>query len=513
MDKRINQKRVFWAALALYFLFFLGLNVLTPLASDDYRYAFSFATGERITSFWQIFPSLYEHYFVMHGRTAVHFFTQLMMLLGKPVFNVLNAAVSTLLLLGLYRLAVGRGEKNPTVLLGLSALLFLFMPAFGQTMLWLDGACNYLWGVTIIVWVLMPFRDALLSKKGNQSAAENVSKKKEGAKPPFRDALLEEKKAKSMSGCQKTLGMLEGSQPFDVQSETSDMRGGFGTLRSKGSLHGGLAVSTPSACEQARSATSIKRQSRFIEKVALPLFLLGSLFMGASSENGSPAAILVMVVCTALLWKKTGKLYAWAAASCGLAVIGFLILVLSPANAVRSVIYAAEGASRMGQYLLNFQAAAYMLRDNGLPLCCVFLVLFALAAAQKADKDRLRLAALLFLAGLAANFAMMLSNGYPPRAMTGFAVLTMAAAGVLLPDALRGGFRPLVIGAVACAVFIAAVTALSILPKNYNRYAEANSARGVCNPAARSGQPERHHLYAGGLDPLRRVPQYHRYLL
>jgi len=43
--------------------------------------------------------------------------------------------------------------------------------------------------------------------------------------------------------CWKTLRMLEGSHSFDFQSETSDMCGGFGTLRSKGSLHGGLAVS------------------------------------------------------------------------------------------------------------------------------------------------------------------------------------------------------------------------------------------------------------------------------
>jgi uncharacterized membrane protein len=38
-------------------------------------------------------------------------------------------------------------------------------------------------------------------------------------------------------------GMLEGARPFDGKSETSDMRGGFGTLRSEDTLHGGLAVS------------------------------------------------------------------------------------------------------------------------------------------------------------------------------------------------------------------------------------------------------------------------------
>ena len=379
MPRRLNRNPVFWAALALYFLFFLLLNILTPLVSDDYRYAFSFATDERITSVWQIFPSLYTHYFVMHGRTAVHFFTQLFMLLGKPVFNVCNAAVAALLLLGLHRLSMGRGEKNPALLLGLGALTFLFMPAFGQTMLWLDGACNYLWGVTITVWVLVPFRDALSGERNVRS-------------------------------------------PW-----------------------------------------------------LLGLFCFGSLFMGAASESASPAAIVLMLLCIAILWKKTGKPNGRLCVSAGLAMIGFLILVLSPANAIRSSIYATEGLSRMGQYLLNFQTAAQMLLQNGLPLMGIFLVLFAVAAAQKADANRLWLAALLFLAGVLANFAMTPSNGYPLRAMTGCAVFFLAGIGVLAPDVLRGEFRPLALGAVALAVCAALITAAAVLPGNYNRYAEAKA--------------------------------------
>ncbi len=376
---RLKKEPFFWTALALYFLFFLLLNVLTPLVSDDYRYAFSFATDERITSVWQIFPSLYEHYFVMHGRTAVHFFTQLFMLLGKPVFNVLNAGVAALLLYGLHRLAAGRGEKYPVLLLGLGGLLFLFTPAFGQTMLWLDGACNYLWGISIVVWVLVPFRDALVD---------------------------------------------------------------------------GTEVRSP---------------------WLLALFFPGSLFMGAASENASPAALLFMIAVTAIQWKKTGRLSRRLFVSCALAAAGFLVLVLSPANAIRSSFYAAEGLSRMGQYLLNFRTAAETLLSHGLPLCCVFLVLFAVAAAQKADRNRLLLSALLFLAGLAANFAMTLSNGYPLRAMMGCAVLLTAASGVLLPEALKGSHRALALGAAACAACIALVTALSVLPGNYNRYTEARA--------------------------------------
>ena len=113
--------------------------------------------------------------------------------------------------------------------------------------------------------------------------------------------------------------------------------------------------------------------------------------------------------------------------------------------------------------------------NHGLPLCLVFLALFAVAAVQKADKNRLLLSALLFLSGLAANFAMTLSNGYPLRAMTGCAVLMLAAIAVLTPPVLGGACRPLALAAAACAVFIALATAASILPGNYNRYAEAKT--------------------------------------
>ena len=59
--------------------------------------------------------------------------------------------------------------------------------------------------------------------------------------------------------------MLEGSKPFDCQSETSDMRGGFGTLRSKGSLHRGLTVNKANKAEvqnQARGKATCLKKSR-----------------------------------------------------------------------------------------------------------------------------------------------------------------------------------------------------------------------------------------------------------
>ena len=142
--------------------FFL-FNSLTPLMSDDYNYAFSFATNQRITSLGDLFPSIVLHYQGVNGRLAMHFLAQLMLLMGKPVFNVVNTLVTVFLLLGLCRLTSGKA-RDPRQLAVLVSALLVLLPVLGQVMFWLVGACNYLWGPTVIVWLLVPFRDRVLGE-------------------------------------------------------------------------------------------------------------------------------------------------------------------------------------------------------------------------------------------------------------------------------------------------------------------------------------------------------------
>lgn len=83
-------------------------NYITPLMSDDYNYRFHCETGERIENIADIFPSMAYHYAHWNGHVTVHFCVQLMLMLGKPVFNVVNSLMSIILLLGLCRLTTGR---------------------------------------------------------------------------------------------------------------------------------------------------------------------------------------------------------------------------------------------------------------------------------------------------------------------------------------------------------------------------------------------------------------------
>ena len=129
-----------YAAIAL---LILALNLLTLLLADDYRYAFSFATGERLKNVVDIFPSLAAHAVSINGRLVPHFFVQLFTLLPRQVFSVVNTVVFLLLIAGMYRLSQ-KEEQNWKLLVLIFGGMFLLPPVFGQSFLWLAGSVNYL---------------------------------------------------------------------------------------------------------------------------------------------------------------------------------------------------------------------------------------------------------------------------------------------------------------------------------------------------------------------------------
>ena len=140
------------------FVFILVCNLLTPLLVDDYTYCFSFVDGSPIESVWDIFPSIAAHAQKMNGRHAAHFTAQLFLFLPPVLFKIINAAV---FVIGLCLITRIGGKVRPRPLLLGFCLLWLFEPAFGEVNLWLDGACNYLWGYTLCLLWLCPYFDSV----------------------------------------------------------------------------------------------------------------------------------------------------------------------------------------------------------------------------------------------------------------------------------------------------------------------------------------------------------------
>ncbi len=165
MDQNAKrERRRLIGCLALVFLLTLLLSALTPLIADDYNYAFSWATDERVRSLRDVAVSMQTHRAYTNGRVFSHGLVQLFVMLPKGVFALVNALMLTLFAAVLhgYSLPLCR-ERSAAPLVLCLGLLFLLTPVFGQIYLWLDGACNYGWGLTLTLAALLPVFRAFLS--------------------------------------------------------------------------------------------------------------------------------------------------------------------------------------------------------------------------------------------------------------------------------------------------------------------------------------------------------------
>jgi hypothetical protein len=147
-------------------------NVMTPLCNDDYGYSFTlYEPLVRVNSVTQIIRGLYNHYIYQGGRMLAHFLAQYMLMIGDDYFNIFNATMYVMLVIGimlvsdtLHYIGTFRGIFY---LILTHILLFLYIPAFGEAFLWLDGSCNYLWTTTLLVYTLYPFKCLLDNKIKN----------------------------------------------------------------------------------------------------------------------------------------------------------------------------------------------------------------------------------------------------------------------------------------------------------------------------------------------------------
>ena len=151
----VNLKAI--VACTVLFIFMLLLNGLTPYVADDFSYMNSFKDGRRITSVFQIFPSLAEHYMVSIGRIVPHFFAQLFLMGPKWIFNLVNAAMFTAIVYLVLKMS--NYAKNFSILMFalVFVLLWLYVPAFGQVFLWETGSFNYVWSFFFGILFLIPY--------------------------------------------------------------------------------------------------------------------------------------------------------------------------------------------------------------------------------------------------------------------------------------------------------------------------------------------------------------------
>lgn len=154
LKSKKNQKIIILISI---FLSIFILNMLTPLIADDYTYSFG-KNGERVTNLLDIAIRQIDHYFTWGGRTVAHTIAQFFLMFPKWVFNFFNSIIYVIFIYLIYLHTKDNKEEKPLIILLIYFAIWFIMPTFGQTVLWLTGACNYLWTMTIMLFFLYLIR-------------------------------------------------------------------------------------------------------------------------------------------------------------------------------------------------------------------------------------------------------------------------------------------------------------------------------------------------------------------
>nr|WP_255490555.1 DUF6056 family protein [Dysgonomonas sp. 511] len=150
------------------------MNVLYPAYLDDWYYSFNFGLSyERISSFYDIINSQYQHYFEWGGRSVVHSIAHLLLWVGEPWNNILNTVAYLALVMLIYTIANQKKEARPLLFLLINILIWFTLPAFSQNLLWITGSANYLWG-SLIVFAIISF---YVSYYLNSNMRDNIIRK------------------------------------------------------------------------------------------------------------------------------------------------------------------------------------------------------------------------------------------------------------------------------------------------------------------------------------------------
>ena len=148
-----KRKILFSGIVTISFLAILLYNILTPLMSDD----FLFNPASPYTLL-DLLKEEYNNYMTWNGRSVVQFIMHVFLLLPKGIFNILNSLCFILLTFLIYWNIRGKKEYDFVTYTLINLMLWQFGISFDQTILWLSGACNYLWGIVIILGFVTFFR-------------------------------------------------------------------------------------------------------------------------------------------------------------------------------------------------------------------------------------------------------------------------------------------------------------------------------------------------------------------
>lgn len=144
-SRETARRMCYWLVMALVLGGVAAMNVLTTLKGDDVQFANDTGIlGHTVNTLSDYVQVMAFNYRTHNGRQADMLAQAVCIFGSKGLFNVLNTIVTAVVILLLTRLAHGRQQRIMSTVLIALAMLWLW-PFPGETLLWLAGACNYLW--------------------------------------------------------------------------------------------------------------------------------------------------------------------------------------------------------------------------------------------------------------------------------------------------------------------------------------------------------------------------------
>ena len=134
------------------------LNILTPIISDDFAYLYIYNEEGRISSLGDIIQSQINHYDLWGGRSVVHFIAQVLLMLPAYLADLLNSLVYMSYIFLIYYHIKGNKKSSISLFILINLAIWFLQPVFGDTILWITGSANYLWGTWLILLFLLPYR-------------------------------------------------------------------------------------------------------------------------------------------------------------------------------------------------------------------------------------------------------------------------------------------------------------------------------------------------------------------
>ena len=139
-------------------MFMLFLNLRLGYITDDWHFKFTFTgfwpdeDSVRVHTLKDIAASVKGYYNISGGRVFAHALVYLSLMFNEHIFDFLNATAFISLGILILKCAVPGKVIKPQMLALTYLMMILFLPAFGDTCLWVSGSINYLWMAIISAW-------------------------------------------------------------------------------------------------------------------------------------------------------------------------------------------------------------------------------------------------------------------------------------------------------------------------------------------------------------------------